>query len=241
MPNAMKEKKKYYAKAGHSSSNPFPILKHIAVLSRARGAAAALAALAREAAAGDGAIPRADDDLLSDLHDPRALQQLGRTRAAAGILLKASPQELDALGTELIPAGQLRWVPLGDVVHDRPLVVQARPRAAAGCHLEDHAPERPDVDGALAAFVGAFDDLGGHVHGRAGHGFLFARKASGGVGEVMVVGLKGLVLARDDFGSAKVNVLDHAVVVEKNIWGSKSLAGYKGRYGKGRWCTYFQA
>jgi len=112
----------------------------------------------------------------------------------------------------------LRRVALRDVIHNRPLIVQGRPRAAASAHFEDDAAERPDVDSALAAFVLAFDDFGGHVHRGAGHGFLLAGDPWGGAAAGgRVVGLEGFALAGDDFGGAEVNVFDHAVVVEEDV------------------------
>jgi len=113
----------------------------------------------------------------------------------------------------------LRWVSLRDVVHDRPLIVQGRPGAAAGAHFQDDAAKRPDVDGTLAAFVLAFDNFGGHIHGGAGHGFLFARNPRGGTagGGGVVVGLEGFALAGDDLGGAEVDVLDYTIVVEEDV------------------------
>ena len=85
----------------------------------------------------------------------------------------------------------------------------------------------------------AFDHFGGHVHGGAGHGFLFGGGDAGGAGGVevgavgvggagvgvggggrcgRVVGLEGFALAGDDFGGAEVDVFDYAVVVEEDVW-----------------------
>ncbi len=106
-----------------------------------------------------------------------------------------------------------------NVVHNRPFVIQGSPRAAAGAHFEDDAAEGPDVDGALATLVLAFDDFGGHVHRGAGHGFLFTRDPGGDstAGRSHVVGLEGFTLTGDDFGGAKVDVFDHTVVVEEDV------------------------
>lgn len=159
-----------------------------------------------------------NNDLLPDLHNPLTLQQLRRARPPPRILLETSLQELMALGAQLIFRRQLWRVALRNIIHNRPFVVQGRPRAAAGAHLEDDAAERPDVDGALAAFILAFDDFGGHVHRGAGHGFLLAgdpgaRAATDG----RVVGLEGFALTGDDFGSAEVDIFDYAVVVEEDV------------------------
>lgn len=158
--------------------------------------------------------PAADDDLLPDGHDPVALQQLRRARPALRIPLEAAPQEVDALGAQLVLARQLRRVALGDVVHDGPFVVERGPGPAARAHFEDDAPERPDVDGAMAALVEALDDFGGHVHGGPRHGFLFARDAPG----TGVLRLEGLALAGDDLRGAEVDKFDDAVVVQKDVW-----------------------
>ena len=42
---------------------------------------------------------------------------------------------------------------------------------------------------------------------------------------MVVIWLKGLVLARNDFGRAKINVLDNAVVIEKDICERSRLVG----------------
>ena len=160
-----------------------------------------------------------DDDLLPNLHDPLALQQLHRARSLPRIPLKTPLQELNPLWAQLVFRRQLRWVSLRDVIHNRPLVVQRCPGAAAGAHFEDDAAERPDVDGALAAFVLALDDFGRHVHGSAGHGLLLARDPGGGTtsGGGVVVGLEGFALAGDHFSGAKIDVFDYTVVVEENV------------------------
>ena len=120
----------------------------------------------------------------------------------------------------------MRRIALGDVVHDRPLVVEAGPGATAGAHFEDDAAEGPNVDGAEAAFVGALDDFGRHVHGCAGHGFLLLgnfRESSRGVGCGAGGGvdfrgrLEGFVAPGYDFGGAEVDVFDDAVVIEEDI------------------------
>lgn len=112
-------------------------------------------------------------ELRAERHDPLMLEQLDGAGALVGVAVEALHQEVDALLAELVAPGELRRVALRDVVHDRPLVVHGRPGPAARGHLEDHAAERPDVHGAVAARAAAFDDFGRHVHGCAGHGALF--------------------------------------------------------------------
>ena len=144
-------------------------------------------------------------------HDPLIAQEFRRGRALRRVPLETLLQETDALGAQLVAAGQLGRVALRDVVHDGPLVVEQGPGPAAGRHFEDDAAERPDVDGAVPARRRlAFDDFGRHVHGRAGHGFLAAAAVGVAVGE-------RLALARDDFGRAEVDVFDDAVVVEEDV------------------------
>lgn len=115
---------------------------------------------------------------------------------------------------------------MGDVVHDGPLVVKACPGTAASAHFEDDAAERPDVYRPEAAFVGAFDDFRGHVHGGAGHGLLlcwnFRETGNAWSSEwCFVGGLECLILAGNDFCGAEVDVFDDAIVVEKNIYIAK--------------------
>ena len=124
--------------------------------------------------------------------------------------------------TQLLSARQLRRVALGDVVHDGPFIVETCPGTAAGTHLEDHATKGPDVYRAETAFVGPFDDLGGHIHWSAGHGLLFCRnfrEAHSRCGcEWCFVGrLQCFVLAGNDFGSAEVDVFDDAIVVKQDV------------------------
>ena len=166
-------------------------------------------------------------NLLPNTLDPIALQQLHRTSPPLRISLKTAFQKFHALLAQLVPARQLRGIALRDVVHDCPFVVEAGPGAAAGAHFKDDAAEGPDVDGAEATFVAAFDYFGGHVHGGAGHGFLllggFGEGGSGGVavwggGEVVGGRLEGFVLAGYDFCGAEVDVFDYAVVVEEDVW-----------------------
>lgn len=97
---------------------------------------------------------------------------------------------------------------MGNVVHDGPFVVERGPRTTARCHFEDDATERPDVDGAGASRVFAFDNFGGHVHGCAGHGFV-------GLGDG--VANERLALAGDDFGGAEVDVFDYTTMIEENV------------------------
>ena len=167
-------------------------------------------------------------DLFPDGANPFALQQLRRTGPPLRIALEASLQELYALLTQLLSTRQLRRVALGDIVHDGPLIVEARPGTPPGAHLEDHAAEGPDVYRTETAFVGAFDDFRGHVHWSAGHGLLFCRNfgeagsACGGEW-CFVGGLEGFVLAGNDFGGAEVDVFDDAVVVKQNVYVVKWL------------------
>jgi hypothetical protein len=97
---------------------------------------------------------------------------------------------------------------LRDVVHDCPLVVEGSPRATAGGHLEDHAAERPDVDGSVTALRTALDDFWSHVHRGTGHGLLLAPACGAGIAG------QGFALAGDDFGRTKIDVFDDAVVVQ---------------------------
>lgn len=159
------------------------------------------------------AAPAPHDNLLADCHDPIALQQLRRARPPLWIPLEAPSQEFDALLTQLIFTRQLRRVALSDVVHDGPLVVEGSPGAAPRAHLENDAAERPDVDGAVAAFVETLDHFGGHVHRGTRHGFLFPRHAAG----AGVLRLEGFALAGDDLGGAEVDEFDDAVVVEEDV------------------------
>jgi hypothetical protein len=69
------------------------------------------------------------------------------------VAVKAFSQEVNALFAQLLLGGKLRWVSLSDVVHNRPFVIQASPRTTSGSHLEDDAPERPDIDRTVAAQV----------------------------------------------------------------------------------------
>ena len=114
-------------------------------------------------------------DLLPDRADPVTLQQLSSTGSSLRVAFEASLEEVYPLLTQLLSAWQLRWVALGDIVHNCPLVVKACPRTAASAHFEDDAAKRPDIYRTEAAFVGAFNDFRGHVHGGAGHGLLLCR------------------------------------------------------------------
>lgn len=136
------------------------------------------------------------------------LQQLSSGRTFLRIAHEATLEEIDALGTELVDGWELWRVALRDVVHDGPLVVERGPGAATGRHLEDDATEGPDVDGAIAPRVLAFDHLRGHVHRGAGHGF---------IGFAGFGGHEGFALAGDDFGCAEIYVLDDTVMVEENV------------------------
>ena len=81
------------------------------------------------------------NDLAADAHHPLMLQQLHGAGAVPGVAHKAARQEIDALGTELVGAGELRRVALRDVVHDGPLVVEVGPRPATRHHLKNDAAE----------------------------------------------------------------------------------------------------
>ena len=211
LPTRSSNSSRFCFSAFHKSIYPIQSSKDTRILPRTiRAASVAPARKLRRA------IRRpANHDLLPDLHDPLALQQLRRARPPPRILFETPLEEFHSLGAELVLAGQLRRVSLSDIVHDCPLVVERCPRSAAGAHLKDDAAEGPNVNGALSAFILAFDDFRRHVHGGAGHGFLFPGDPGGAGGRV--VGLKGFALARDDFGRAEVDVFDHAIVVEENV------------------------
>lgn len=85
------------------------------------------------------------NDLFPDSADPFTLQQLRRAGSSFRIAFEASPQEIYALLTQLLSAGQLRRVALSNIVHDGPFIIEARPGTAAGAHFENYAPEGPDV------------------------------------------------------------------------------------------------
>lgn len=162
-------------------------------------------------------------DLFSDCADPVTLQQLGSTGSSLWVALEASLQELYALLTQLLSAWQLRWVALGDVVHDGPFVVETRPGTAAGAHFEDHAAERPDINRTETAFVGAFDDFRRHVHWSAGHGLLlcwnFREAGTACGGQWCFVGrLECFTLAGNDLCGAEIDVFDDTIVVKENIY-----------------------
>lgn len=110
---------------------------------------------------------------LFDLRDPVTLQQLRCTRPIPRISVKAPFQEINPLFTQLILAWQLGGVSLGDIIHNRPFIIERSPRAPAGAHFEDDAAKGPDIDGAKATLITTFDNFGGHIHRSAGHGFLF--------------------------------------------------------------------
>lgn len=171
--------------------------------------------------------------LLPNTLDPFTLQQLRGTRSPLRIPIEAPLQKINALSTQLLSAWQLRWVALRDVVHDGPLIVQTCPWATTGAHFKDDAAEGPDVDGAEAAFVAAFDDFRGHVHRRTGHGLLLLRGFGQGDGvEISIISggrcfgrrLEGFVLASYDFGGTEVDVLYYAVVIKKYVCQGEQLA-----------------
>ena len=181
------------------------------------------------AAAPIGAPVALWNDLLPDGANPITLQQLRRTGSSFRVALEASLEEFYALLTQLLSTGQLRRVALGNIVHDGPFIVEARPRTATSAHLEDHAAEGPNVYRTETAFVGAFDDLWGHVHWSAGHGLLLCGNfretdpACGGEG-CFIGGLKCFVLAGNDLGGAEVDVFDDAIVIKQNVYEFGRLA-----------------
>lgn len=140
------------------------------------------------------------------------LQQLNRRGPLPRVAKEAFIQEIDPSSTELVRVRQLWRVALGDIEHDGPFVVEGCPGAATGGHLEDHAAEGPDVDGAGAAGVLALDDFGGHVHGGSGHGFVGFGDGGGFAVD------EGFALAGDHFGGAEIDVFDYAVVVEEDVY-----------------------
>lgn len=148
------------------------------------------------------------------------LQQLRGRGALLRVAIKAPFQKIDAGLAELLRGRELRRVALRNVVHDGPFVVEGGPGPAAGRHLEDDAAEGPDVDGAGAPGVLAFDDFGRHVHWGAGHGFVGDGLVGvAGVAAGVVLADEGFALAGDDFGGAEVDVFDYTVVIEKNVCG----------------------
>jgi hypothetical protein len=149
-----------------------------------------------------------ETELGAERHDPFVLEEFDSADALSGIALEAFLQEVDTGLAELVARGELRWVALGDVVHDGPFVVHRCPGAAAGRHFEDHAAERPYVDGAVAARGAAADNLGGHVHWGSGHGTLTALTRVGG---------EGTALSCNEFSSAKIDVFDYTVVVKEDV------------------------
>ena len=162
-------------------------------------------------------------DLFPDRADPVTLQQLGSTGSSLRVALEASLQEIYALLTQLLSAWQLRWVALGDIVHNGPLVVETRPWTAASAHFKNHAAKRPDIYRTETAFVGAFDDFRGHVHWSAGHGLLlcwnFREPSTACGGEwCFVGGLECFILAGNDFCGAEIDVFDDTIVIEENIY-----------------------
>lgn len=76
---------------------PSPTSKNTAILPRTRGASTTLTPMARKPPRTSRAIPSPNNNLLPNLHNPLALQQLRRTRSPPCIFLKAPPQEIDAL------------------------------------------------------------------------------------------------------------------------------------------------
>lgn len=154
---------------------------------------------------------RLETELRAQGHDPLVLEQFHGAGTLVRITLKALHQEVDALFAELVAAGELWRISLGDVVHNGPFVVHGCPWASTSSHLKDDAPERPDVHSTMATSAATLDDFGRHVHGSTGHGLLTALARGG------VFGGEGLALLGNDFGGAKVDKLDDTVVVEENV------------------------
>jgi hypothetical protein len=143
--------------------------------------------------------------LCFECHDPFMLKQFGGADALDGVAFEAAFQKVDARVAELVVAWELGRITLSNVVHDGPFVVHGCPGTAASGHFENHAAEGPDVYGTVATGRATANDLGRHVHGRAGHGALATLACVGG---------DGTTLAGDEFCGTKVNVLDYTVVVE---------------------------
>lgn len=138
------------------------------------------------------------------------LQQFHGGRALARVPNKTPLQEIHSLRTELIRCRQEWWIPLCDVVHDCPLVVEVSPRAAARRHLKDDAAQRPNVDRSEMSGVFAFDHFGRHVHGRTSHGLIRL-----GAGKVLY---EGAALPGNELGGTEVYVLDDSVMIKKDIY-----------------------
>lgn len=150
-------------------------------------------------------------NLIANRHDPLMLQQFRRRRPLPRIPDKAFLEEINPTGAQLLRTRQLWRIALRDVVHDGPFIVETCPRPPASRHLEDDTAERPYVNGAGTAGSLAFDDFGGHVHGRAGHGFV-------AFGEGRGIGAdERLALPGDHLGGAEVDVFDYAAMVEEDI------------------------
>lgn len=118
--------------------------------------------------------------------------------------------------TELIPAGKLGRIALGDVVHDRPLVIEAGPRSPPSGHFENDTAERPDINGAMAASIRASDDLWGHVHWRSGHGALTPLTSSTSTS-------KSLALSCNDFSGSEINEFEDPVMIQQNVYTSQYI------------------
>lgn len=63
------------------------------------------------------------NDPVADGHDPVMLQQFHGSSSLLGVAVKAALEEVNAFWAELIWRRELWGIALGDVVHDRPLVV----------------------------------------------------------------------------------------------------------------------
>lgn len=136
------------------------------------------------------------------------LEEFDGADALGGIALEAFLEEVDAGLAQLVARGELRWVALRDVVHYGPFVVHGCPGTATGCHFENHAAERPYVDGAMATGGAAADHFGGHVHWGSGHGALAALTRVGG---------EGTALSCNEFSGAEIDIFDYTVVVKQDV------------------------
>lgn len=153
---------------------------------------------------------RLKTELRAQRHDPFVLEQFHGAGALVRIAVEALHQEIDALLAELVACRELRRVALSNVVHDGPFVVHGCPWAATSCHFENHAAQRPDIDGPVSSGAATFDDFGRHVHGRACHGALLLAARG-------VVDSKGPTLTGNELGSAKVDEFDDTVMVEEDV------------------------
>jgi len=147
------------------------------------------------------------NNLASNSHDPFVLQKLDGTCPLLGIPGETPIKEVDTLFAKLICAWQLWRVSLCNVIHNGPFIVQVGPRPPTSSHLKDNAAKRPYVNCSCSAWVLAFDDFWGHIHGGSGHRPV-------GLGAAVD---KRLALPGDDLGCSKVDVLDDTIVIEQDV------------------------